>query len=744
MARQSARFLHALQLLVLGTIGFLASIGIAAATPTDALVNQGFNELNAGQTNAALKTWQVAEQQYRQAGNPIGVAGSLVNQSLAQLALGQAVSACYSATQALQIDHGICRGSDVSINLGNITANSVTPIALKSLGDSLAALGYDNSAEIALKRSLQIDQQADTWMSLGLVYTQSHRTSQAIAAYETAIKFAQSAQDTQTISNVQINLLELQKRFERERIQAIDLSVFPGIQKAQANLQLAQIIEFQQPALALEQAQAALAIARSFNHPWTEAAALRLIGKLQHDPAIVQTAIGVAQSVRAWDLAYPAQALLGQIYVAEHQPDSAVTAYQAAIYSLEQVRQQLKGISRERQFEFYAEVEPIYHQYLELLFDQPTQTTNIIKTSTQRQIAELENFLGCQLHDWKPIEQVQPTEDATFVFVVRGTQHYHVILRSPKQPDYRYSIDAEMLDSATFNLLSNMRGGGIMQVDAETILNYGEKLYDVLLQPATTKFPQTGDQSGTLVFVLDPALQNLPIDFLHDGEDYLLRKYNLSLALGAQLRQPKSLTPKQFKVLLAGIDQIAPSFSPQLKALSQTQNELMAIRQTAPGKILLNQDFTIAKLRRQIASGHYPIVHLSTHGTFSSDPAATGLLTWDQKLGTTELRQIIEQNRQSPIELLVLSACESAKGDQRSILGLAGVAAQAGARSTIASLWLVDESSTTIMMNQFYSGLKSGLPKAAALRQAKLALMDSPDFNHPFFWGSFILIGSWL
>jgi tetratricopeptide (TPR) repeat protein len=174
MARQSARFLHALQLLILGTVGFLASIGIAAATPTDALVNQGFNELNTGQTNAALKAWKIAEHQYRQAGNPIGVAGSLVNQSLAQLALGQAVSACYSATQALQIDHGICRGSDVSINLGNITPNAVTPIALKSLGDSLAALGYDNPAEIALKQSLQIDQQADTWMSLGLVYTQSH------------------------------------------------------------------------------------------------------------------------------------------------------------------------------------------------------------------------------------------------------------------------------------------------------------------------------------------------------------------------------------------------------------------------------------------------------------------------------------------------------------------------------------------------------------------------------------------
>jgi CHAT domain-containing protein len=740
MARQSARFLRALQLLVLGLVGLFFSIGVAGATPTDALVNQGFSQLDAGQANAALKTWETAEQQYRLARNSIGVAGSLVNQSLAHLALGQNVSACYSATQALKLDHGICRGSDISINLGSVTQNPVTPIALKSLGDSLAALGYPNTAEIVLKRSLQLDQQADTWISLGAVYAQLHQTQAGIVAYETAIKLAQSQQDNRVISNAQINLLELQKRFDREIVQSIDLSVFSGIQKAQAHLKLAQIIEFQEPALALTQAQAALAIGQMLKHPQTEAAALGLIGKLQHDTAIIQQAIAVAQSMRAWGLAYPNQALLGQMYLAEHQPDSAATAYQSAIYSLEEVRQELKGISRERQFEFYDEVEPIYRQYLELRFDQPNQTSNIIKTSTQRQIAELENFLGCQLNDWKPIEQVQQTDDTTFVFVVRGTQHYHVILRSPRQAEYRYSIDAETLDSATFNLLSNIHSNGILSVDAEIILNYGKNLYDVLLKPGAKALPE----SGTLVFALDPTLQNLPIDFLHDGEDYLLRKYNLSLALGAQLRQPKSLTPKQFKVLLAGINQVAPSFNPQLKALNQTQNELMAIQQNAPGKILLNQDFTIARLRQQITTGRYPIVHLSTHGIYSSDPSATGLLTWDQKLGMTELRHILEQNRQSPIELLVLSACESAKGDQRSILGLAGVAAQAGARSTLASLWLVDESSTTIIMNQFYSGLRAGLPKAAALRQAKLALMDSPDFNHPFFWGSFILIGSWL
>ena len=96
------------------------------------------------------------------------------------------------------------------------------------------------------------------------------------------------------------------------------------------------------------------------------------------------------------------------------------------------------------------------------------------------------------------------------------------------------------------------------------------------------------------------------------------------------------------------------------------------------------------------------------------------------------------------IELLVLSACQTAKGDKRSALGIAGIATQAGARSTVASLWLVEEASTAQLMGKFYQGLKNGLSKAEALRQAQLALLANPEYAHPYYWSSFILVGSWL
>lgn len=122
-------------------------------------------------------------------------------------------------------------------------------------------------------------------------------------------------------------------------------------------------------------------------------------------------------------------------------------------------------------------------------------------------------------------------------------------------------------------------------------------------------------------------------------------------------------------------------------------------------------------------------------------------LAYDKVINVLEFDRLLKQKTQfneNPIELLVLSACQTAKGNKRSTLGMAGVAAQAGAQSVIASLWLVDEDSTAILMQEFYKGLKNGLTKAEALRQAKLSLSSNPKYAHPYFWSGFVLVGGWL
>jgi len=144
----------------------------------------------------------------------------------------------------------------------------------------------------------------------------------------------------------------------------------------------------------------------------------------------------------------------------------------------------------------------------------------------------------------------------------------------------------------------------------------------------------------------------------------------------------------------------------------------------------------------------FSVMHLATHGQFSSKASETFLLTWDGRLDVKQLSTLLA-NRDlpdsPPIELLVLSACQTAKGDKRAALGLAGVAVRSGARSTLATLWTVSDESTADFMAQFYQELiKPQVTKAEAVRLAQLHLLKQPKYSHPYYWGAFILVGNWL
>jgi CHAT domain-containing protein len=126
-----------------------------------------------------------------------------------------------------------------------------------------------------------------------------------------------------------------------------------------------------------------------------------------------------------------------------------------------------------------------------------------------------------------------------------------------------------------------------------------------------------------------------------------------------------------------------------------------------------------------------------------------------QALETIEALQVAEldnlfcesclETKQKPIELLVLSACQTALGDDRATLGLAGVAVRAGARSTLASLWSVDDAATALLMSRFYQYLAENpnLTKAEALQRAQISLLEHRIFRRPSYWAAFVLVGNW-
>ena len=164
-------------------------------------------------------------------------------------------------------------------------------------------------------------------------------------------------------------------------------------------------------------------------------------------------------------------------------------------------------------------------------------------------------------------------------------------------------------------------------------------------------------------------------------------------------------------------------------------------------KLLLNQTFTEQQLEEQINSAAFDIVHLATHGEFNSDPNETYILAWGKRVRVRDfdrLLQIDNPDSSQAIELLILSACETAQGDRRSALGLAGIAAQARVRTTLASLWKVNDRATAEFMTEFYKNLSSEITVAKALQQTQLYFLNDPDLRRPYYWSPFVIVGNWL
>jgi CHAT domain-containing protein len=176
--------------------------------------------------------------------------------------------------------------------------------------------------------------------------------------------------------------------------------------------------------------------------------------------------------------------------------------------------------------------------------------------------------------------------------------------------------------------------------------------------------------------------------------------------------------------------------------------ELKSIEPLYPSRTLLNADFVLPTLREKMTEEQFSIVHIASHGQFGRDASQTFVLTHDTRLTLNDLEAMIRpsQYRGQPVEMLVLSACQTAAGDDRAALGLAGVAVKAGARSALATLWFVNDQSTSVLVREVYNQLRQnpGRSKAKALQAAQVKLINDRRYRHPCYWSPYLIIGNWL
>ena len=180
-------------------------------------------------------------------------------------------------------------------------------------------------------------------------------------------------------------------------------------------------------------------------------------------------------------------------------------------------------------------------------------------------------------------------------------------------------------------------------------------------------------------------------------------------------------------------------------SLPGVAKEVERIAELTPTDVVLDGDFTRQNIEELVGKSPYSLVHMATHAQLSSRSADTFLLIWDDRINVKDLDTLLSKRCGPLVELLVLSACQTAVGDKRAALGLAGVAVRSGARSTVATLWAINDTATVEAISQFYTVLRQeGTGKAKALQKAQLALLHSSTYSHPFFWAPFVLVGNWL
>jgi CHAT domain-containing protein len=473
-------------------------------------------------------------------------------------------------------------------------------------------------------------------------------------------------------------------------------------------------------------------------------------GRHREALTLTQLAIRASQQGQAPEALYLWEWKTGRYLKQLGQLDDAILAYQRAIDTLQPIRQELVAGLPNHPTAFRESIGGLFFELADTLLartDQlpegPGRNTLLFKTRDT-----IENFKAAELQDYfkddcvevnqariQPIDQVAPQTAIIYPIVFQDRTDILISLGGTIKRITVPISEHELTQTIDrFRALLEKR-------TTHQYLPHAQALYTLLLKPLEPSLNEFNIH--TLVFVPDGALRTIPMAALHDGQQFLMQKYATATTPGLTLTDAHSLDRDQVRLLSIGLTEGVQGFSP----LPNVQQEIQDIQTLFGGTALVDKDFLALNIEREMKQEEFTIVHIASHGKFDKNPLDSYVLAYDQKLTMTQLGELMGlfQFRQTPLDLLTLSACETAVGDERAALGLAGVAIKSGARSALATLWFINDQASSILVQQFYSQLKqSSLSKAEALQQAQISLLDHAIYRHPGYWAPFLLINNWL
>jgi CHAT domain-containing protein len=518
----------------------------------------------------------------------------------------------------------------------------------------------------------------------------------------------------------------------------------------------------------------ALMIAQRIGDRRSQSFALGELGHLYECQQNYASALAFTQQARQMAEQHPDSLYLwewqaGRIFKAQAQPNAVtIPIYEQAIATLETIRNDILTTKRDLQFDLRDTIKPLYQDLIamrlaegkpgKLLLPDSSEQGNLnatVKTLDSLRLAELQNYFGNDCAVNSLIEETaasQKAEQSVAVFnSVILADRTAIVVKFPngqQQLEWIRDPDGTFVDQATLKETVNQyrkKLASRIDVTVGYDTQLSQQLYSWMIAPFADTLQAT--QPKTLVFVQDGILRSVPMAALYDGNQFLIEQYAIANTPSLRLTNFQPFQRNNLRALAVGLTEPVSIDGQDFTPLPGVETEIQWVQTNLPGsKTLIDQDFTRREFQQELSRTNYPIVHVATHGKFGTDPQNTFLVTGDSTKLTinvldTILRSIDPDHR---IELLMLTACQTSVGDERAALGLAGVAAQAGVKSVLASLWSVDDQATAELVKEFYTALQSqSVSKAEALQIAQRAFLQRQNRAHPYLWSAFTLIGNW-
>jgi CHAT domain-containing protein/lipopolysaccharide biosynthesis regulator YciM len=728
---------------------------------------KGLQAFQRGDFEQAVVAWGEVARRAEQAQQPHVHSVALTHLAQAYQALGH----YQQAVQSLE----------VALVLATRTADRAQIAAvLSSLGDISIATGPANKAEPLLREALRLAQDlgdaglaARIRHNLGNLFMSQHKPQEALGIYrDVAVSATQTGAPTVAASALtHAAMAAVQSGYPQEALTLLHNAweqmqrVRPSHDKAYALVNmgltyhdLRASLTDSTSALMLSASAAfneAAHIAQAINDPRAASYAWGYLGHLyevEHRPQealhLTQRAILAAQQVYAPESLYQWHWQTGRLRHALGDIDTAIGAYERAVEILQSIRHELPIDYGKSHASFRASLGPVYFELVDLLLQRAAVMQERDRSATFLKKARdtVELFKAAELRDYfrddcvdaarahtQALEDVSQT--AAIVYPILLPERTELLVSLPiGLKRFAVPVGHDALERVARSFREALQEG-----TPQRYLRHAQRLYDSLIRPLEPDLRALHIE--TLVFVPDGALRTIPMAALHDGAQYLISKYALATTPGLALTDPRPLPRDHTKALAMGLTDAAEG------ALPYVLQEVQGVQHLYGGTVLLNQAFRLSRMERTLQQGQFSIVHIASHGHFAGDVAQSFLLTFDGKLTLERLAQVVGrvQFHNEPLELLTLSACDTAMGDDRAALGLAGVAIKAGARSALATLWQVQDEAAAILVVEFYRQLHdASASRAVALQRAQLHLLQNPRYQHPFFWAPFLLLNSWL